>query len=650
VKRPAVLLACLATVCLVVSVGASQATVSSVTLTVTESSATEFASGSTLYYAPTAATGAFTVTAAAVTSSSLTSVDFPAITGMTGGGSVAAPGPYDGVYSWASAITTTGAQTVTVNDSDPSSTDADFTVTPDTAPTVIDTAPTEITGAADQYWVAATDTLWFRPAGAGSFTLNATADNATGSGIAQVAFPDISAVSGWAGSTGGADQATSYASPVAYAWTAGATAPGAKQVTATNNTGLTGTDTVTISADSTAPTGQTVALSGGPWYSTASVPLTLGNGTDPGAGVDASRGIVERASAPLTNSVCGTFGAFAAVTLSGGADTSVASANCYRYQYKATDNVGNVSTASAASADAKVDTTAPTTPNLLLTGFTNTASVGNVVYYRPAGSGRFTVTAASADSESGVASYNFPSIAGFTVLGSGPSRTFSFSDAPSAAPAAVTVTATNGAGLTSPGASFTLVPDPTPPTVTVRCNGKPCLTTTYAKAVAVTLSATDGAGSGVDTIRYTTNGTDPKVDGGIEYTRAFSVRSLARLRVRAYDKAGNASNAVVLAIRSAADRLVFSAPPRLVVKSRARYLFARVASTRRAVASATMTGPNLKTPHRWRFILGSGRTIVQLRLPARLAHTGRYRIVWTVKAGTQKTSKTTLVTLGRPRA
>jgi hypothetical protein len=168
--------------------------------------------------------------------------------------------------------------------------------------------------------------------------------------------------------------------------------------------------------------------------------------------------------------------------------------------------------------------------------------------------------------------------------------------------------------------------------------------------VAVTLSAADGTGSGVDTIRYTTNGTDPTVDSGIEYTRTFSVRTLARLRVRAFDKAGNASNPAVMTIRSAADRLVFSAPPRLAVKSGARYLFARVTSTRRAIASATMTGPNLKTPQRWHFVLGSGRSIVQLRLPARLAHTGRYRVVWTVRAGTQKTSKTTLIAVGRPKA
>src|SRR6266511_2354657 len=123
--------------------------------------------------------------------------------------------------------------------------------------------------------------------------------------------------------------------------------------------------------------------------------LALGSGSGSGgSGVDAARGIAERASATLTNGVCGTFGAFAAVTLAGGADTGVASGNCYRYQYKATDNVGNVSTStSAASADAKVDTTGPTVPSLLFTGLLNAASSGNAVYYRPAGTGRFTVTA-----------------------------------------------------------------------------------------------------------------------------------------------------------------------------------------------------------------------------------------------------------------
>src|SRR5262249_50780431 len=155
------------------------------------------------------------------------------------------------------------------------------------------------------------------PAGAGSFTLNADASD-TVSGIADVTFPNISASTGWAGSNGGADTTSPYASPGAYTWTSGAGAPGAKTGVATNGGGGTAAATVTISADSTAPSGQTIALKNGPWYS-SSVSLTIGEGTDTaGAGVDSTRGIVERATAPLTNGVCGTFGTFAAVPPSGG--------------------------------------------------------------------------------------------------------------------------------------------------------------------------------------------------------------------------------------------------------------------------------------------------------------------------------------------
>src|SRR5581483_9438285 len=122
---------------------------------------------------------------------------------------------------------------------------------------------------------------WFRPAAGGSFTLSATATDAE-SGIASVAFPDLSATTGWTGS-GGTDTTTPYASSAAYTWTAGASSPGAKTITATNGTGLTGTRTITISADSTPPAGQAVALAGGPWFTAPSVPLTITAGTDTGA-------------------------------------------------------------------------------------------------------------------------------------------------------------------------------------------------------------------------------------------------------------------------------------------------------------------------------------------------------------------------------
>src|SRR5207237_7327269 len=123
-----------------------------------------------------------------------------------------------------------------------------------------------------------------------------------------------------------------------------------------NAAGLTTTADFTPTPDTTAPTGQTVTLADGPYYFTLAVPLTLVNGTDDGSGIDAASGIVERDSAPLSSGHCDSYtGTWTPVTLDGGADTTVISGNCYRYRYTIADNVGNASTPSAASADAKVD-------------------------------------------------------------------------------------------------------------------------------------------------------------------------------------------------------------------------------------------------------------------------------------------------------
>jgi hypothetical protein len=753
VKLRVAMLALLLTV--VVGVGNSQATVSNVVLTVGESSPYEHLSGSTLYYAPAGSnTGSFTVTAAASTTSSITSVDFPSIPGMSGGGTIAAPGPYQATFGWTASTTASGPYNVTVHDSDPSSAFATFTVTADTTgpagqtvalsggpnysalsvplllsggtdsgagvdtaapgaverasatltggtcgtfgswtpvtlaagsdatvvsgncyryqyksadlvgnlsaawspasadakvnafgPVVTDTAPTEVSGAGDQFWNSATDTLYFRPTATGSFTLNATASDSA-SGIAQVAFPDVSAVAGWSGSTGGVDTSSPYSSPADYTWTAGAAAPGSKPVTATNGTGVTATDTIALAADAAAPTGQAVSLTGGPWFST-SVPLALVPGADAGAGVDLTRAVVERASGTLTNGVCGTFGTFAAATLSAGADPNVVSGNCYRYQYKATDNVGNVSGPSAPSADAKIDKTAPSIPSLLFTSFSNTAATGNVVYVRPGGRGSFTVTAAASDPESGIASYSFPTVPGFTAVGSGPRRTYTSTNVGTGASGALQVTATNNAGVNSGVMSFSLLPDSTPPALGVRCNGAPCRTQPYAKTVILTFPASDVGGSGVSTVRWTRDGSEPKIDRGFEYSGGIPVQGVTRLKVRAFDKAGNPSALVSLTVRSLANRLLVGAPTAVVVKARAKYVQATISSTRRALVSATMTGTGLKKPLHWNFVLASGTSIVKLRLPATLKRPGSYRVVWTLKADTRRAQRTTRVTLRR---
>src|SRR5262249_11792630 len=152
----------------------------------------------------------------------------------------------------------------------------------------------------------------------------------------------------------------------------------------------------TVTNDVTAPTGQSVDLSGGPWYTTASVPLTLTDGADAGSGVDASSAVVQRSSATLSGGTCRTFGAWRPVTLAVVAATSDPSGTCCRYRASVSDNVGNGSAPSASSADAKVDTSAPTAPALTIAESSPVSSVtGSTLYYNPQGTNTaaFTVTA-----------------------------------------------------------------------------------------------------------------------------------------------------------------------------------------------------------------------------------------------------------------
>ena len=81
--------------------------------------------------------------------------------------------------------------------------------------------------------------------------------------------------------------------------------------------------------------------------------------------------------------------------------------------------------------------------------------------------------------------------------------------------------------------------DTTAPTSTIECNGAACAGT-YSAAVSVTLSASDNpGGSGVATIRYTTDGIDPAASNGSS-TRA---RSASRRRPRSSTAPTTAGNA-----------------------------------------------------------------------------------------------------------
>jgi hypothetical protein len=79
--------------------------------------------------------------------------------------------------------------------------------------------------------------------------------------------------------------------------------------------------------------------------------------------------------------------------------------------------------------------------------------------------------------------------------------------------------------------------DTTAPVSSIACNGSACSSTAYTAPVSVSLSATE-AGSGVDVIRYTLNGSDPTASSP-SYSGPFTVSTTTTVNYRAWDTAGN---------------------------------------------------------------------------------------------------------------
>ena len=216
-------------------------------------------------------------------------------------------------------------------------------------------------------------TVYYRPGGgrSGSFTVDAATSDPQ-SGVEKVTFPAVG------GMTGGGDD---FASPFqdSYAWTTGTGSSGSQTVTSRNNAGMTSTSSFTVTPDAAPPTGHSVDLVGGPYFTALSVPLSTGDGSDAASGVDAGSGLVEREIATLSNDTCvGWSGTWTSVTLTGGADTSVLTNRCYRYRYTVADNVGNQSAPSSISVIAKVDATNPVTSDDAPAGWGNSAVTVNL--------------------------------------------------------------------------------------------------------------------------------------------------------------------------------------------------------------------------------------------------------------------------------
>ena len=106
-----------------------------------------------------------------------------------------------------------------------------------------------------------------------------------------------------------------------------------------------------------------------------------------------------------------------------------------------------------------------------------------------------------------------------------------------------------GGGVVPPPGGY----DTTAPTSSIVCNGAPCSTGWYSTSVQATLSATDTGGSGLDVIRYTTDGSTPTA-ASTPYTGPFAVSQTTTVKYRAWDNAGNveATNSQLISFDSTA--------------------------------------------------------------------------------------------------
>jgi hypothetical protein len=161
-----------------------------------------------------------------------------------------------------------------------------------------------------------------------------------------------------------------------------------------------------------------------------------------------------------------------------------------------------------------LDNTGPTAPSLTLASTTGDGfAQGTTFFYRPAGTGSVNVTATTSDPGSGISRVVFPGLSGgFTPTSSVNDfsspylQTYSWSGSATFNSTTNTVTAYDNIGNTS-SATFGVVPDSAAPTTTdnTAAIGNAWKNTNQA----VTLTATDGTGSGVGSTHYTTNGSTP---------------------------------------------------------------------------------------------------------------------------------------------
>ena len=269
--------------------------------------------------------------------------------------------------------------------------------------------------------------------------------------------------------------------------------------------------------DATAPV-STISCNGGacaaPWY-TSAVSVTLSAVDNPGgSGVASIRYTTDGSDPSLTNGLAYS-GSFSV-----GATTTV--------KYRAYDNAGNAEPVNRQVI--QLDTVAPQSSISCNSGPCAGSFYTNAVLV--------TLTATDNNGGSGVASVVYTTDGSIPTASNGTTYTGPFAINTTTR---VRYRAFDVAGNAEPTNGAVIQVDMTPPTSSASCNGNACSSGWYSNSVSMTLSASDNTGgSGVASIRYTTNGSDPSLTNGQVYGGAFSIAATTTVKYRAFDSAGNA--------------------------------------------------------------------------------------------------------------
>jgi len=174
-----------------------------------------------------------------------------------------------------------------------------------------------------------------------------------------------------------------------------------------------------------------------------------------------------------------------------------------------------------------VDTTAPTSA-IKCDGASCTGG-----WYRP--TMQVSLSATDNAGGSGVAAIRY------TTDGSTPTTTSTVYSAPFSLPSTKTVkfAAWDNAGNAETAKSQVVQIDAVAPTATIKCNGAACSASPYGATAQVSLSGADTGGSGLASVRYTLDGSDPTPTSTV-YSAPFAVTSTTTVKYRAFDNAGNA--------------------------------------------------------------------------------------------------------------